>query len=73
MTKEELRKSLDFVCEERERLQVRIDKAIEYIKRHSRQEEMWFDNKKGELHQDIIIICKTDDLLNILEGKENDI
>ena len=62
MTKEELEKSLDFVCEERERLQDRIDKAIEYIEKQYElikdSDERWqpvLDNKK---------------LLNILRGKE---
>jgi len=50
----------------------RNEKAIKCIKRNSRQEEIWFDNKKGEIYQDFIFVCKTDDLLNILEGKSDE-
>ena len=64
MTKEELRKSLDFVCEERERLhnekeelQLRIDKAIEYIKENS--------NAFG-----VIETIHNGVLLNILRGED---
>lgn len=69
MTKEELRKSLDFVNEEIERLQKendelqqRIEKAIDYIEKH---ETFSYDENCN-----IIGGYEINDLLNILRGKD---
>ena len=57
---------------DRDNYKSRIEKAVEYIEKYSRQEEMWFDNKKGELHQDYFVVCKTNELLNILNGRSDE-
>ena len=51
-------------------LEDRIEKAVEYIKEHTFQEEIGFDNKKGEIHYGYFVECKAKELLNILNGKE---
>ncbi len=65
MTEEELRKSLEFVCEERIKLQEQvkelqqiIDKAIEYIEK---------DYYTIDIGDEV-----KDDLLNILRGEDNE-
>ena len=67
MTKDELRKALDFVCEERDRLQNTIDKAIEYIKKHI--EKCHIDGYEGKF-DNFDIFTKPQELIDILEGKE---
>ena len=56
MSKEELIKALEFVNEERERLQDIIDKAIEYIN-HAKNLKPYVDGNY---------------LLNILRGEDNE-
>ena len=66
MTEEELRKSLDFVCEERDRLQERIEKAINELKTTYNKEYYYKYNGKY-LKSEI-----TTDLLNILNGRSDE-
>ena len=62
----DLTKIIDYIC----KLEERIEKAVEYIKEHTFQEEIGFDNKKGEIHYGYFVECKAKELLNILEGEE---
>ena len=55
---------------EKENYKSRIEKAVEYIKEHTFQEEIGFDNKKGEIHYGYFVECKAKELLDILNGKE---
>ena len=73
MTKDELKKTLDFVCRARERLhnekeelQQRIDKAIEYIKTCNPD----VDINSMFLNESYISNYGAKEILEILEGKE---
>lgn len=82
MTKTELRKSLDFVNEERERLQEdledyksRIEKAVAYIKRNCITSDKWEDLgfcnfiPTGKITYKQLNKSKIIELLNILNGE----
>lgn len=81
MTKEELRKSLDFVNEERDKLQKwvdyykdhvieqnkRINKAIEYIEKHRKVYKLGVNQETDEFDY---ISTSPQVLLNILRGED---
>jgi len=78
MTKEELRKSLDFVNEERERLQkenelykTSLDESQEIVSNYKQRKEAAIKYIVKSSHSDWVVFGRTV-LLTILRGEDND-